>query len=99
MKGLLRTIIEIHKEQALRHKALRLLAKQQWSVEFLSALVAEAARQLEKNVVITVENVDGHKIHISSTTDSGKLNYSDSIFDKLDDEAAIDSFIAKHSTR
>ena len=95
---LLKQIIAIHMEQMKRHKAMRILSKQRWSVEFLSALVADAARLYNGGIQLTVVN-GNQKVIIESKNVKSDYNYSDSIFDKLDDEAAMQEFIAKHSTR
>ena len=42
--SLLRKLIEIHYEQAKRRKALRLLEKQSWSIDFLSMLLVKAGK-------------------------------------------------------
>lgn len=96
--SLLRQIVSIHFEQAKRRKALRILNKQEWSVEFLEYLVMHAAQQLNNNIVIEVESPEGRKMRISSVnlkTDTAALD-SD-ILNKLDDQAAVEAFIQKHA--
>lgn len=98
---LLRQIITIHHEQALRRKALRILSQQSWSVDFLAVLLAKAAKLSNENIQIVIENKDGIKYTMTYTeslkTDVRQLD--DSIFNHLDDNAAIEKFVREHSTR
>lgn len=98
--GILRKIVEIHYEQAKRRRAIRQLAKLEWSYEFLVAVIQKAARDLDKNIVVQIETPSGNKLSISSVKDANP-NYvvDDDIFNKLDDQAAVESFIREHSPR
>jgi len=96
--SLLRRIIEIHHEQAMRRKALRILNKQQWSVEFLEYLIKNAAQQLNQDITVEIENPSGYKLRITSVNASYHgFNNDNDIFNKLDDQAAIERFIADHA--
>lgn len=98
--GLLRQIIAIRHEQAKRRRALRILNRQEWSVEFMEYLVEHAARVLGKDIVIEVESPAGHKLRISSVADSrGDMMADDDIFNHLDDQAAVEAFIRDHRVR
>lgn len=98
--SLFRQIITIHYEQAKRRKALRQLAKTEWSMEFLTQVVVNAAKILKQDVVIELETKHGHKMKISSVKGSSSaLETDDSIFNKLDDEAAVQQFILAHQPR
>lgn len=97
--SLLKQIIEIHHEQAKRRKALRILNKQEWSVEFLEALVVHAAKELNRNIVITVTSPAGHKLEIKSVESTNRYDANDDIFNHLDDDAAVDRFIRENSRR
>ena len=88
--GIIKKIIEIEYERYKIHKAMRILSKQEWSVEFLTSLLKKC-----NDVQITIKN--GNKILLLKPLE--KEQPEESIFDKLDDEAAIQSFIAAHSTR
>ena len=48
--GLLRQIIAIHYEQAKRRKALRTLARTEWTWEFLESVVTHAADIQKKDI-------------------------------------------------
>lgn len=96
--SLLRRIVEIHHEQATRRKALRILNKQQWSVEFLEYLVKNAAQQLNQDIVVEIESPSGHKLRILSAKASYHgLNNDNDIFNKLDDQTAVEQFISDHA--
>lgn len=96
--SLLRKLIAIYFEQAKRRKAVRLLEKQSWSFDFLAAIVSRASKLAGKSISISVTNKDGTILTISGNP-SREAQYEDSIFDHLDDEAAIQHFIAQNSTR
>lgn len=95
--SLLRQIIAIHYEQAQRRKAIRQLAKAEWSLEFLCEVLRKSSEMLKKDIVIELETKGGHKMKLSSVKDvSNQLNADTDIFNRLDDEAAIQRFIREH---
>ena len=99
--SLLRQIVAIHFEQAKRRKALRLLEKQHWSVDFLSTLLLKAARMMNTSLELTVVSPEGVKLVITAKdlkADDGRIDDTD-IFNHLDDNTAVNNFITKHSTR
>lgn len=99
--SLLRQIIAIHYEQARRRKALRLLEKQHWSVDFLSTLLLKSARMMGTSLELTIVSPDNVRMIITAKdlkTDDGRIDDTD-IFNHLDDETAVNDFITKHSTR
>lgn len=99
--SLLRQIIAIHYEQAKRRKALRILEKQHWSVDFLSTLLLKSAKMLGTPLELTIVSPDDVKLVITAKdlkTDDGRIDDMD-IFNHLDDNAAVNDFIARHSTR
>ena len=98
---LLRQIITIHYEQALRRKALRILSKQSWSVDFLALLLAKAAKLSSDNIKLEITNKDDVTVTLTyeQAKRSDMLQLDDSIFNHLDDSAAIDRFVREHSTR
>lgn len=98
--SLLRQIITIHYEQALRRKALRQLAKVDWSLEFLTEVLRHSAEVMKKDIVIELTTKAGHKMTLSSIKNrSNELNADNDIFNHLDDEAVVQSFIREHSPR
>ena len=98
--SLLRQIVAIHFEQAKRNKALRLLAKQEWSLEFLTAVVQKAGSG-GRPVEIEVINKSGNRIIIRSDDKNLRGNdyVSDDIFNHLDDDTAVQKFIRDHTRR
>lgn len=96
--SLLRKLIDIYFEQAKRRKAMRLLEKQSWSFDFLAAVVSKAAKLSGKAMSISVTNKDGTTLTIAGSPDN-ETQFEDSIFDHLDDDTALQHFIAKNSTR
>lgn len=99
--GLLRQIIAIHYEQAKRRKALRILAKQVWSVEFFEYLIKKTAKTLHQDIQIEFESPAGHKMRMTAVYggEESPLSADNDIFNHLDDEAAINNFIRANSTR
>ena len=98
--SLLRQISSIHYEQTSRAKALRILKKQTWSIEFLSTLLLKSARMLGSPLELTVISPEGIacKITAKDMQDNGKIDDTD-IFNHLDDQAAVNDFIYKHRTK
>ena len=101
---LLRKLIDIHHEQAMRHKAIRLLEKQSWSLDFLSLMLVKAGRVLGDG--IDLEIIDKNGVHLKLTYNKAVENVqhspvdmSEDIFNKLDDDAAVEDFILRHNVR
>lgn len=98
--SLLRQVIEIHYEQAKRRRAVRQLEKAEWSLDFLSLAVRKAALELKHDISIELVTAGGHRMILSSLKFAGeKYVADDDIFNKLDDTAAVEKFIAEHSVR
>lgn len=98
--SILKQLIAIHYEQAKKRKALRILEKQSWSVDFLTMLLTKAAKAANVPLTLVVENTGGQKFTL--TVDGSKQDASDDdddIFNHLDNEAAVQSFITQHSRR
>lgn len=98
--SLLRQIVAIHYEQARRAKALRVLKKQSWSVDFLSTLLLKSAKMLGSPLELTIMSPEGivMKITARDMQDDGRIDDTD-IFNHLDDQAAVNDFIYKHRTK
>ena len=98
--GLLRQIAAIHYEQAKRRKALRTLAKTEWTWEFLESVITHAADMQKKDIEITIERNNGDKIKISSVKNRNtNLREDYDIFNHLDDQTAVDRFIRENARR
>lgn len=98
--GLLRKIIDIQYEQAKRRRALRILSQQEWSFDFLVEIIRKAADLRKDNIEVEITTKGGHKMRvIKSYKDVNHLSADDSIFNHLDDEAAVAAFIRDHAPR
>lgn len=98
--SLFRQIIEIHYEQAKRRKALRTLAKAEWTWEFLESVITHAADAKKQDIEIVIERQNGDKISISSVKSRNtSLKEDYDIFNHLDDQAAVDRFIRENARR
>ena len=101
--SLLRKIVEIHFEQAKRRKALRILEKQAWSLDFIVQMFVKAGKVLSDGVILEI--TDKNNVTMRLTYDQAKQRASgitqadDDIFDKLDDDTAVDDYIRRHSVR
>lgn len=97
--SLLRQVIAIYYEQAQRRKAIRLLEKQNWSMDFLAGVLTRAAKNNDC-LSLVIEDSAGRKITL--TTKEARERFEevdDSIFNHLDDELAIQRFVREHNTR
>lgn len=99
--GLLGKLITIYFEQARRRKAIRLLSRQSWSVDFLCLLLVKSARMLGNGVTLEVVNKDGQAIRLAYTKEmeASVEGTDDSILNHLDDDAAVADFVARHGRR
>lgn len=100
--SLFRKIAEIHFEQVKRRKAIRLLQQQSWSFDFLALLLVKASKI--QNTPMSLEITDKQGIKYTLTYDKAKeadfvQKFDDSIFNHLDDDTAIQHFVAEHSRR
>lgn len=100
--GLLKKLIMIYYEQAKRRKALREMQKLSWSFDFLALLLVKASKAAGQGLTMEITDKSGVKINV--TYDQAKASgvidrLDDSIFNKLDDDAAIEDFILRNSTR
>lgn len=96
--SLLGKLIDIHWEQARRRKALRELARLEWSFEFLVEVVRSASRGSAAGVSVEVESPRGQRMTITSRmAEEGRLSADDDIFNRLDDMAAVERFIRDHA--
>jgi hypothetical protein len=81
-------------ERAHIHKALRLLNKQQWSIEFLTALLYKASRSYGTQLEMTITGPGGLSLTVK-TTDKNSTPYRDEdILEYLDDEVKVNQFVA-----
>jgi hypothetical protein len=76
----------------LTHKALRLLNGQEWSVEFLTAMLIRASKLRRQDLEMDIYGKNGTKITVR-TTDSVSKFKDENIFEHLDDEIKIQQFM------
>jgi hypothetical protein len=93
MKEFLKQAWDILIERNKVHKALRLLSKQEWSIEFLTALVIRAARISKQSIEMEIVSSIGQRIIIRSTDPAPQSLADDSIFNHLDDEVKLQAFM------
>lgn len=97
--SLFRQLVFIYMEQAKRRKALRILEKQRWSLDFLS-LVLEKAFKMQEKVSLVIKDSDGRTIELTTKDAHTKASeFDDNIFNHLDDEMAVWKFVKEHSSR
>ena len=95
-------IIDILHEDAKRRRAIRVLEKQSWGLEFLSAALVRAGKSLGEGISLVIVNRDGVRMELSYDSARSSLEASgldDSIFMKLDDDLAVERFIRANSRR
>lgn len=100
--SLLRKIILIHYEQNRRRKVIRQLQKQSWSFDFLALLLVKASKIANKGLSLTITDREGvsYTLSYDRAKDSPTVaQLDDSIFNHLDDDAAVADYIAKNSRR
>lgn len=100
--SLFRQMVTIHFEQCRRRKAMRLLMKQEWSVDFLATLLIKGAKLSNQGLQLEITSPSGIKINMTTTDAINRqtaLNDDSDIFNKLDDQAAIEAFIREHNRR
>lgn len=90
---------ELFTERYRTRKALRLLSKQEWSVEFLTALLVRAANMAHRQLEMTITNNSTVvKVNTIDTPMSGTYR-DDSIFNHLDDTLRVNQFINEVNRR
>ena len=102
--SLLRKLIDIHYEQARRRRAIRILERQAWSFDFLSLLLVKAGKQLGNGVALEITDKNGVRMTLTynralQSDANSALDPDGDIFNRLDDGAAVDDFIRRHSVR
>jgi hypothetical protein len=93
MKQFLKEFWAVWVERNKIHKALRMLSKQEWSVEFLTALVIRAARISRQSMELEIVSPMGQRIIIRSTDTPPSALPDDNIFNHLDDEVKMQEFM------
>lgn len=90
---MIKEIIGIYWERAKMRKALRLLNKQTWSVEFLTKLLVKAANVSKQKLEMEIISRDGTRLVVrTQDLDINSNNGSFDIFDHLDDDIKLREF-------
>lgn len=98
--SLFRKIIEVHWEQWQYRKAMRILAKQEWSVDFLATILVKATKLSSQGIQLTLTSPAGVEMKINSIEAAKYGDKTDTdIFNRLDDTAAVEAFIREHNHR
>ena len=99
--SVIRKVIAVLWEDAKRRRALRLLEKQSWGLDFLSMALVKAGQHLGEGIVLVIENRDGGRMTLSydDARRSRAVQEEDSVFMHLDDDLAVERFIRENSRR
>jgi hypothetical protein len=87
-------------ERSHTRKALRLLSKQEWSIDFLTAMLIRASNVTRQSYEMEIHGPHGTKIVIRTIDAPTNSAYRDeSIFNHLDDELKVKQFIESVNKR
>lgn len=94
-------LFDVLYEDAKRRKAIRVLEKQAWGLEFLSLALVKAGRYMGEGISLFITDKNGVRMELryddARRSDAVK-DLDDSILMHLDDDAAIERFI-RHNAR
>ena len=96
--SVLRKMVEVLWEDAKRRRALRLLERQSWSLDFLSMALVKAGKHLDEGLVMVITDRNGARMELRYEDARGRLE-EDNVFMHLDDELFVERFIAANSRR
>ena len=93
MRKFLRELWAVLVERCKVHRALRILNKQEWSIEFLQAMLIRSAKTLRTPLEMTINGPNGYSYTVRVKPDQEVKYKDENIFDNLDNEAAIRQFM------
>ena len=96
--SVLRKMVEVLYEDVKRRKALRLLSKQAWSLDFLSMALVKAGRHLNENLVMVITDRNGVKLELRYDDVKDRAE-DDNVFMHLDDDDFVERFIRENARR
>ena len=96
--SVLRKMLEVLYEDVKRRKALRLLEKQAWSLDFLSMALLKAGRHLDEGLVMVITDRNGVKMELRYDDVKDRVE-EDNVFMRLDDDSFVEKFIAANAVR
>lgn len=95
-------VIDILHEDVKRRRAIRLLERQAWGLEFLSMALVRAGKSLGEGVTLVIVDRNGARMELTydmARASAASSGLDDSIFMKLDDDLAVERFIRNNSRR
>lgn len=96
--SVLRKMVEVLYEDAKRRKALRLLERQSWGLDFLSMALARAGKRLDEGLVMVITDRNGVRMELRYEDVKDRVD-EDNVFMHLDDDSFVERFIAANSRR
>ena len=96
--SLIRKLVDIAWQDAQRRKALRLLEKQSWGLDFLAMALARAGKSLNENLVMVITDRNGVKLELRYDDVKDRAE-NDNVFMHLDDDAFVERFIRENTRR
>ena len=91
-------LVDILWEDARRRRALRLLEKQAWGLDFLSMALVRAGRHLDEGLVMVITDRNGARMELCYDDAKDRAD-EDNVFMHLDDDAFVERFIAANGRR
>lgn len=96
--SVLMKVVEVLYEDAKRRKALRLLERQAWSLDFLSMALVKAGRHLDEGLVMVITDRNGVRMELRYEDVKDRVT-EDNVFMHLDDDSFVERFIAANARR
>ena len=96
--SVLRKMVEVLYEDVKRRRALRLLSKQAWSLDFLSMALVKAGKSLNENLVMVITDRNGVKLELRYDDVKDRAE-DDNVFMHLDDDSFVEKFIRENARR
>ena len=96
--SVLRKMVEVLYEDVKRRRALRLLERQAWGLDFLSMALVKAGRHLDGGLVMVITDRNGVRMELRYEDVKDRTD-EDSVFMHLDDDSFVEKFIAANAVR
>lgn len=100
--SLLRKVVDIYWHRVKAARAERILFKQTWSIELLSRMLVTAAKLSgDYTMQLVITNKDGMAVTLTcdKAVHYGQGGDTETILDKLDNDAAVAEFIKRNTRR
>jgi hypothetical protein len=95
LRAFLKEAWNLWKERQYIHKALRILNKQEWSIEFLTSLFIKAAKHFHEPLEMTIVGPGQVSVTIKSTEAKNFVLMDDDVMNHLDDDVFIRQFMER----